>query len=709
MGRAMPATADASGQWSSFTVEASPGVAVTMSFNAGTGQVRIDGPGTQAAAWRSVVEALDAPSTATGNITQLVATKPTAHERVRRTLEVLQARGSNGRVADGSLVAMLLQQQDAQAPADGQDPPADGGLQPPAQPDDTTQITPGTAQTAIDAARLAEAAGAILGPVDVEFVEGLDVIVLRGSERDVQRVMEIIRQIEELSAVTVPAIQIYNLQNVDSMQMGVLLNRLYAQVLGPRIGTVSITPLGRPNAILLIGRTENVQMAIQLIQQLDQPATPMSQFQVFPLQHATAAEAKTLIDAFLRQDEEGEPQQDEEAEEPISEIDNLPPLATRALVVADIRTNFLIVRAGPRDMAEIAALIQSIDRPGQAAQLKVFEIRNGDASALVTMLRTLFGAPEDAADAAAGGLTQGGVVRMQFSVDARTNSIIAAGSADDLIVVESILLRLDQGDVRERVTTVYRLKNAFAADVSNALNLWLQTERAAEAEAALTVSPFEQIEREVIIVPEPASNSLLVSATPRYYRDIQAIIEDLDERPPMVIIQVLIAEVRLNDTDEFGVELGLQDSLLFDRSLIDPTTFTTLTDTTQTSTEQGIVTTTTQRIINQAGLPGFNFNNQPLGNNLSTTALATASNVATQGLSTFSLNRINNDLGFGGFVFSASSNSVNILLRALQENRRLEILSRPQLMAMDGQQGQIQVGQNVPRSWQRPSIRWPAR
>ena len=95
--------------------------------------------------------------------------------------------------------------------------------QPPAQPDETTQITPGTAQTAIDAARLAEAAGAILGPVDVEFVEGLDVIVLRGSERDVQRVMEIIRQIEELSAVTVPAIQIYNLQNVDSMQMGVLL------------------------------------------------------------------------------------------------------------------------------------------------------------------------------------------------------------------------------------------------------------------------------------------------------------------------------------------------------------------------------------------------------------------------------------------------------------------------------------------------------
>jgi type II secretion system protein D len=696
LGRAMPATADASGQWSSFTVEASPGVAVTMSMNAGTGQVRIDGPGTQAAAWRSVVEALDAPPSATGNVTQLVATKPTTHERVRRTLEVLQARGSNGRVADSSLVAMLLQQQDAQPPADGQQPPADGQPTPPQQ-DETTRVTPGTAQTAIDAARLAEAAGAILGPVDVEFVEGLDVIVLRGSERDVQRVMEIIRQIEELSAVTVPAIQIYNLQNVDSMQMGVLLNRLYAQVLGPRIGTVSITPLGRPNALLLIGRTENVQMAIQLIQQLDQPATPTSQFQVFPLQHATAAEAKTLIDAFLRQDEEGEPQQDEETQQPINEINNLPPLATRALVVADIRTNFLIVRAAPRDMAEIAALVQSIDRPGQAATLKVFTIRNGDANTLVTMLRALFGTPEDAAAEAAGGLTQGGVVRMQFSVDPRTNSIIAAGSADDLIVVESILLRLDQGDIRERVTVVYRLNNASAFDVAQALNNWLLGRQTAQEQAAITVSPFEQIEQEVIIVPELATNSLIVSATPRYYEEVRKVIAQLDERPPMVIIQVLIAEVRLNDTDEFGVELGLQDSLLFDRSLIDPTNFLTLTDTTQTSTDQGIVTSTTQRIVNAPGLPGFNFNNQPLGNNLSTAALATASQVAAQGLSSFSVNRINNDLGFGGFVFSASSNSVNILLRALQENRRLEILSRPQLMAMDGQQGQIQVGQNVPR------------
>ncbi len=89
------------------------------------------------------------------------------------------------------------------------------------------------------------------------------------------------------------------------------------------------------------------------------------------------------------------------------------------------------------------------------------------------------------------------------------------------------------------------------------------------------------------------SNSLIVSATPRYYEDIRELIEKLDERPPMVMIQVLIAEVRLNDTDEFGIELGLQDSVLFDRSLLSDVQ--QLTTTTQTQVPAAAVTNVTEQ------------------------------------------------------------------------------------------------------------------
>ena len=53
-------------------------------------------------------------------------------------------------------------------------------------------------------------------------------------------------------------------------------------------------------------------------------------------------------------------------------------------------------------------------------------------------------------------------------------------------------------------------------------------------------------------------------------------------------------------------------------------------------------------------------------------------------------------LGFGGFVFSASSQSFNLLVRALKAQGRVEILSRPQVQVIDNQTGFIQVGQDFP-------------
>src|SRR5262249_17032919 len=160
----------------------------------------------------------------------------------------------------------------------------------------------------------------------------------------------------------------------------------------------------------------------------------------------------------------------------------------------------LIVTAPADSMDLIAALIAQLDQaPNVAAELKVFTMQNGDASALTDMLRSLFGGSTDQNQQQGGNQQNGGVgtnglLRMQFSTDQRTNSIIAAGSREDLAVVEAILWRLDQGDIRERTTVVYRLKNAFAQNVSDTLNNWLQTRRTAETEAAVTISPFEQID-----------------------------------------------------------------------------------------------------------------------------------------------------------------------------------------------------------------------
>ena len=137
--------------------------------------------------------------------------------------------------------------------------------------------------------------------------------------------------------------------------------------------------------------------------------------------------------------------------------------------------------------------------------------------------------------------------------------------------------------------------------------------------------------------------------------------------------------------------MGLQDSVLFRRSVIPQANVTTLTSTTTQNNTQ----TTNQQVISQSGIPGFLFNNQQLGNN--TGGVGTNPGyVGKQGLTSFSLGRQNNELGYGGLVLAAGSESVSVLLRALAATRRVDILSRPQIRTLDNQLAVIQVGQEVP-------------
>src|SRR5208283_3611231 len=99
----------------------------------------------------------------------------------------------------------------------------------------------------------------IVNPVQMDVIEGLDVLVLRGSAQDVEQMMEVVRQIERLSAETEPAIDVLMMKHIECQTMYALVKALYDEVYMPRQGTVSITPLVTPNAILIVGRKENVK------------------------------------------------------------------------------------------------------------------------------------------------------------------------------------------------------------------------------------------------------------------------------------------------------------------------------------------------------------------------------------------------------------------------------------------------------------------
>ncbi len=755
-----------------------------------SGSFKLRGDDALVRGWLQAIASLDQPKRSDVEATQLMPVSNVKPETITRAARLLQAarRGDSSQVRwGGDVVGIKTNDPEAKTQSEFVE----------LREAKTTQVAQvdnaqpnqaaGDDQVEVQVPNEAAAGGALIGPVQIDFVEGLDSIIIRGSKPDVDRVIRIIEDIERLSLITEPKIELVPLEHVNSTSMAELVTQVNTTALAARRGTVSITALVKPNSLLLIGRPESVDATIKLIKDLDQPVAPTSQFKIFRLKYMSATDAQLTIDNFFAERTGlgpiiqiqadfrsnalivyASPRDMAEVEQLIQRIDvgdseavdevrvfklknalaeELGPvleatlrgdtsqtrgglggqqgqfpgaipqqaqqlggtgqnqalrgmasprstmlrltldaegnkvlksgILTNVRVAADVRANSLVVTAPPDSMSLIAALVEQLDElPTSEAKIKVFTILNGDAPSLAEMLSNLFGEADQQDGPAlqsATGAGESSLVPLRFSVDLRTNSIIATGADADLFVVESILLRLDADDVSQRRSRVYRLQNAPALDVATAINEFLRVEREIQQVAPEQISPFEQIEREVVVVPEVVSNSLIISSTPRFFDAIEEIVKELDEQPPMVLIQVLIAEVDLGFEEEVGVELGVQDSLLFDRSV-------------------AITQANGGEIVN----PGFNFNNFPLGSGSSATSLATREKTAGQALTSFALSRTNDMLGYGGLVLSASSESVNLLVRALRENRRLDILSRPQVMTLNNQPAFVLVGQRVP-------------
>jgi type II secretory pathway component GspD/PulD (secretin) len=224
--------------------------------------------------------------------------------------------------------------------------------------------------------------------------------------------------------------------------------------------------------------------------------------------------------------------------------------------------------------------------------------------------------------------------------------------------------------MNNRKMLVLKLVNTKAQDIATAIQTYVTQERQLEIQnsaAYYPQSPAEQYRKEVIVVPEIISNSLIISTTPRHYEQIKKIVNQLDERQLMVGIQVLIAEVRLTGNREEGIEMALQDSLLFDRAMV--------------ATGEAV------------GVPGFLFGNPSYG---LPTGNTRTSQVGTQGITSLGTGRSSARSGVGGFTFAASSESVSILIRALEEKNKVRILSRPHLTTMHNNRATVKVGQDVP-------------
>ena len=187
---------------------------------------------------------------------------------------------------------------------------------------------------------------------------------------------------------------------------------------------------------------------------------------------------------------------------------------------------------------------------------------------------------------------------------------------------------------------------------------------------------------DAVITIDPETRSLVIVTDEDTHREMVGVIKTLDQPKPQVLIKVVFLEVTYNK----GLDLGVEGSYTF--NLKNPIAANT-----------GSNTSTTTTTGNTVGNPvtGSNGTTTTNSTNTLTNTLTTPLNAAANLGRTATLQNLFglSSLTQGSFVRLASDDW-SATLHALSSKGKVEILSRPSIMARNNQEAVIVVGSEVP-------------
>ena len=215
------------------------------------------------------------------------------------------------------------------------------------------------------------------------------------------------------------ATRVFNVRNAASEQMLGILKPL----IDPRVGV--ITPYPAANLLVVTDWRSNLERIDSLLRQLDQVSD--EPLQVMPLKHASAADTAGLVTRLLAR-EQG---------------------ADSAQVVADPRSNALLVRGSADSRERVRALLVQLDRPSdslRSSNTQVIYLRHANAAEVVKVLRglsqagTVPAAEEEGKDAPVPAASDSGI-RLEY--EEGTNAVVMVGPDSELAAYRSIVEQLD--------------------------------------------------------------------------------------------------------------------------------------------------------------------------------------------------------------------------------------------------------------------------
>lgn len=251
------------------------------------------------------------------------------------------------------------------------------------------------------------------------------------------------------------------------------------------------------NALIVSDRAANIYQLENIIRNLD--GTGQNDIEAIGLQSSQAEEIITQLEAMsatgASKDFNG----------------------ARIRIIADNRTNRILVKGDPETRKRIRHMIEMLDVPSadRLGGLKVFRLKYASAKNLSEILQGLVTGQAVSSSNGGGAPASPGVVNSSM-VNGQSS-----GSSGSSISTPSI-----------------SLNNSSNGNQSN-------------------ITSFSQ--GGVSIIADNAQNSLVVKADPQLMREIESAIQQLDIRRQQVLIEAAIIEVSGDDADQLGIQWALGD------------------------------------------------------------------------------------------------------------------------------------------------------
>jgi len=356
----------------------------------------------------------------------------------------------------------------------------------------------------VDAAKLKEDLKPLISSTDVAANEGSNAIVITDTSANIRRIAEIIYNLDQQDQAS-SGLRVVTLKYANATNAAKMIDTLFKQdgdgnprsgpqMMGPQQGPpqpaagaaggkrsrgkVITAADDRTNTIVVTGPADALKTIDDLLTRLDSNPVPASVIKTFPLKYADAEAVSKLIMSIFQPKE----QNDNPFRFFIFGGGNNDQAASKVKVTAtfDERTNTLIVTGPAATMSEIEALVNKLDaNPVAASSIHIFALKYADSYSAAKLINSIFnpsttetgrslervyifdeGAQPAPAKAA----------KVNATSDDRTNSVIVTAPVESMKIIEEIVHEMDARPGSEDTILIVHLRNAQAQNLELVLN-----------------------------------------------------------------------------------------------------------------------------------------------------------------------------------------------------------------------------------------------